>query len=299
MTLEHTPPVAQSGDSTLERVIHEVDSAPQNPEPSPVDELIKEEPVLYDAKAEQTYPFKLEDDENIYEVSHTFRGLPDQALIDHERNRALRIGRAAEVSGVSESKSNAFYADVQLWNELAVSIEGYGEGALPHNWKELVDDDDKATAVQTLLAFEIVQKKQKQRAAFKPLGQAQGDREIKTRAYFNGREVTQSHFMRPKTAEDIAAYRRLTGRVWFAEGDELGESESQIPPQLEEMAALYSRICAGRKGYSGEPPIHHKAIVMRHYLGGASVSKKKPSGSPKLSGGSSSSSMTPTEAPQA
>jgi hypothetical protein len=215
-------------------------------------------------------------------VSHIFGAITDKALLEHERNRALKIG-SAEVKGVTESKSNSFSADVLLWDELCIGVEGYGdpEESLPNNWKTLVDEEDKATAIQTLLACEAIRSTQaKQRAAFKPFGKKEQPGVVRLRAYFNGREVELEHYFRPKDGAAVTAWKELSSRIWFGQGEHLGESDTQIPPQLEDKAALYDRMASGHKGYSGRVPLHHKALAVSEFFGAETLQKKKSNGLP-------------------
>ncbi|MBD0370329.1 MAG: hypothetical protein ICV60_05800, partial [Pyrinomonadaceae bacterium] len=112
-------------------------------------------PTEFDASAQQRVPIKVEYEGEFYEVHHVFGPIDNEDLMAEYAKRCTTILRSGEVKGSVDRESDTFEADVWLWNKLAVGIEGMGdEEELPEDWKDRVEDEDKAYAIQQLLATE-------------------------------------------------------------------------------------------------------------------------------------------------
>lgn len=233
--------------------------------------------LLYDISAMQTFTFEATDDAGTYEFSHTFAPLAgrEDALVRFDSDRSIEYSQTGKDTEIVASSA---VASLRLWNELATAVTGYGEDdVLPPNWKEMVPEEDKVAAVRELLWAEIVivddDEKTSRLAGRRGWADTlSGEKTIRIRSNFSGREVITAVTFRPRTAADLMAYERIQGRIRLTRSGSL-----QIRPQLKAKGELFDRMLVSSIGYNSGIPLHHKALAITALFEATAETKKSNS----------------------
>jgi hypothetical protein len=236
-------------------------------------------PILYDADAEQRIPFSVEFDGEAYEPIYVLGPQTDAALIEYDKQMDRRL-RAADKkqSGrrdAMESEDSSVDAGAWLFSDRAVSVEGMGaEGEeLPADWKDRIDDSDKADIINTAyLAVGRVPLPVATPGKRLPWGhRSMGTARIPIRALFGGYQLDLVHErenLPPADMKDILGeFNSIRKQTWIVGGTHIGGAgEMIIPPKSQRLAALYDKLGYKATGYAGRVPMHHKAFVVSEDL---------------------------------
>lgn len=240
--------------------------------------------VLYDADAIQRIPLRVETDEGYGEVVHLVGPLDDEPIKAFDIRREVKLGQAEQKNAV-ETKSLTLDAATELYDELtATPPEGYGEEGeeTPENWKEIIGADEKQFVIEdVLLAAEVITNAATKKLKRIGWGAQRRPSSVQLRCYFSGEQLVTEHFPRePKpSAAAITEFNAIRSSVWLVQGTKLGKGDTQIPPKMARYAKLYDVVFdQGRaRGYKGRVPMHHKSVVIQHYMGGALEVQEKNS----------------------
>jgi hypothetical protein len=232
---------------------------------------MSEERVAYDADKEQRIEGSIVRGEKRYKVTHVLGPVTDEAIEAFDRARDQRI---RNLKGQSEVETSAFIAAVQLWDRLAVAVEGIGQPGEPPpaDWKQKIAAVDKAAAINDGLLLVAVFDEEVQDAEDDDLlgwdeaGSSPGVQTVKLRCLAGNVEIVTSHQLAPANAQNYAAYNRIMSRASLAQGRRLGQAETRIPAKAKALGALYDELHVGDLGYAGRIPLHHKVAVVTHYL---------------------------------
>jgi hypothetical protein len=231
--------------------------------------------VLYDADAVQRIPVKFESDEGFGEVVHIVGPCSDEAVIGYDMRREVKLGQAA-VKNAVETKSATTEGAIELYNEIATGVEGYGEPGEdpPSDWQDHIEPDEKQFVIEeALLACEAIAPTSNKKLTNIPWGAKRKPSSITVRCLFSGEQIDTEHFPRnPKpSADESSDYKAIQSSVWLVQGTKLGKSDTQIPPKMARLAKLYDRVFDEKKatGYRGRVPKHHKAAAIQQYMSSA------------------------------
>src|SRR6266404_1445949 len=200
----------ENSKSPLENVINENALAADTPSPiqAVIDALAT---ILYNADAKQRFTITIEDDSSTYDVVHEFGPIVDKTLFDFDARKDVRVAKAP-ARGVMATNTDNSDADVWLWNQLILGVEGYGDPAspMPPNWRDLVDAADKCKALEILLTAERTEVEVKEKAKFKPWGAKPTGSTVILRCYFDNDIVSTTHEAPSITALHTREYKKLT-----------------------------------------------------------------------------------------
>lgn len=247
---------------------------PEEDAKSPVQEVIDPTPapILYDADAEQSFTFEIEDDDARYEITQVFGALEDKVIAEYDRFREVAVEQDGKDT---EIKTNSVIADEYLFEKLCLNILGF-EGDKPENWKDLIAYDEKKIGIQKLLGHKIVTDKSQKVVKPRSWGEkVSTTNTLVLKAYFDGGIVeTKAHF-EDKKPGDIALYESLKSRVRLSDKG-VDESEIKIPASMKKKATLFDRLDPRVEGYAGRVPMHHKAaFITARYESTLSMIEKK------------------------
>lgn len=241
---------------------------------------------LYDSGATQRIPFLIETDAGLAEVFFRLGPQTDEVLIEHERQRNLRLVRAdiAETGGVQgvEAKARKVEASALLFDTVAVGAEGFGDSdELPDDWKDRIAKDDKADVIdQAYLAVEAVKPQVAQIQARVPWDYRSDTRTHTLHALFEGYQLELKHTLSKASAAQVDEYNSAMSQTYLVQGAMVMQGETLIPPRLKRLGRLYRQLHVSHEGYAGFPPLHHQAEAVMAHLGGAlKALKKKPNDS--------------------
>jgi hypothetical protein len=239
---------------------------------------------LYDAGATQRIPFLIETDDGLAEVFFHLGPQTDEALIEHERQRNLRLVKAdiAETGGVHgvEAKTRKVEANALLFDEVAVGAGGFGDSdVLPEGWKDFIEKKDKSDVIeQAYLAVEMVKPQVAQIQARVPWNYRSRTKTHTLRALFEGQQLDLKHTLNSASASQLDEFNSVMSQSYLVQGAMVMQGETLIPPRLKRLGKLYQQLHVSHEGYAGFPPLHHQAEAVMAHLGSVlEALKKKPS----------------------
>lgn len=217
-------------------------------------------PLVYDADADQRIKFDTFDGDD--QIVFVFQPITDGRYIEFAEKSRLKL-----VDGGENLLSDNSTALVELWNDVITDVEGI-EGEKPDNWRDEMDADrEKIPSITALLTV----------AAYTETKRSWGQRDdsVITEAYFNNKPVSQKHFLRKKSLEDVRAYRKFQKIPVGGKGKGLKAGDIIIPSYAGQKAALYDRMQTKEaEGYAGRVPVWHKIAVI-DYIFSAGITQKK------------------------
>lgn len=228
--------------------------------PLKAEESKAEEPVIYDADAEQQrVSFRTERKGRLYIVHHFFGPIKDDAVLEYERQRSQKLSDAeadeSDEQDATAVTSKGYQAALNYWNRWGARAEGYSGK---------VSDRDKVYAVNLLFGVEFEQL---------PFARADepcpdDDDENSTyilRCLFDGRECYPSATMRPATNNEIEEFESLQSRALLVQGTRFGQRDQRIPAKAKRLAELFDSMKVSAENYKRRVPLHHKAAyALRH-----------------------------------
>lgn len=235
----------------------------ESPENSSVNQKTSEETaILYDKNASQCVALDIENDEEKYEMTQVYSGLPDDVLIEYDRLREVFLESEGKTTDLN---TDSVAADEYLFEKLCIDVEGF-DGEKPEDWHELIDYDEKKYGINKLLGVKIVSSNKEKQTKKRSWGQQISLNTVELKARFDDKKIlsVKAHFDK-KTPADIAAYGVIKNRVSLIERG-LDESAIKIPASMKRKADLFDRIKPRTEGYVGEPPLHHKAAFITGFF---------------------------------
>jgi hypothetical protein len=259
----------QLGREKLEAAIAKVHGSDQQPADGG-------QAILYNSGAKQRIPFMIEFGGEMFEVAFVLDAQTDNALINYDRlcDRRFFAANQKETGerNAVESVDKSFDAAIWLFNDRAISAEGFGEPGeqLPNDWKDSIADADKAAVIdEAYLAAGVVPLPIATPGRVLPLnyGKNAPISTIHLRALFEGNELTLGHVMRPATADQVATYKAIQKERLIVQGTRLNKGETRIPPKARKLGALYDQLMESVTGYVNDHvPLHHKMVVAIEHL---------------------------------
>lgn len=218
--------------------------------------------VLYDKDAAQRVALNIEDDDAKYELIQVYSGLPDDVLTEYDRLREVFLESQGKNTDLN---TDSAAADEYLFEQLCVDVEGF-DGEKPEHWHDEIDYDEKKFGIGKLLGVKIISSDKEKQVKRRQWGQSVSSNTVEIKARFDDRKILslKAHFDK-KTPADIAAYAVIKNRVSLVERG-LDDSAIKIPASMKRKADLFDRISPRVEGYSGEPPLHHKAAFVTGFF---------------------------------
>jgi hypothetical protein len=231
--------------------------------------------MVYDATKQQRIPFMIEHTGESYEVAFVLDAQTDAALITYEKLLDRRFFAADQREtgerNAVESTDKGFDASVWLFNDRAVTAEGFAEeGELPDDWKDSIADDDKAAVIdEAYLAAAVVPLPIAKPGKRLPLSYRKESpvSTVNLKALYEGHELVLSHVLKPPTADQVARFKSIQKERLIVQGTHLGKGETRIPPKARKLGSLYDELKESATGYANDQvPLHHKMIVVTEHL---------------------------------
>lgn len=226
--------------------------------------------VLYDATRPQRIPLMVEHDGEMFQLAFTLDAQTDQSLIEYDRLCDRRLFQASKQEtgerNAVASTDETFGAAVWLFNDRALSAEGFDVDDLPENWKDSIADADKAAVIDdAYLAAQIVSAPIAKPGKKLPLGYRQQATmaTVHVRALFEGHELELAHQLKAPTADQLSRYKSIQKERILVQGTHLHSGETRIPPKFRKYGELYDQIKEHVTGYANDKvPLHHKVLVV-------------------------------------
>lgn len=248
-------------------------STPDTQHPNAKEEA---EPILYDPDKPQRIPFLMEHEGEQVVVTFELGPQTDAALIRYDKLLDQRYHQADRQEtgerNAMESTDNSLDAAVWLFNDRAITAEGFGDEGevLPDDWKDsVVKDDEKAAVIDSgYLAAQVIPLPIAKPGKRLPLNRNKtAPSTIRLKALFEGHELILTHEMGQPTAEQVARYKSIEKERWIVQGTHLNKGEIRVPAKAAKKAALYRELIVSTSGYaSGRVPLHHQVIVISQHL---------------------------------
>lgn len=217
----------------------------------------KEQPVIYNANAEQRFPFFIVENGAKYEGAHRFAPFTDERWIQHvnEMNIDIDLLGSTEVSADHAQK-----VITKLWRDLVIESENIEVEA--GDFRDYADyEGEILPSIQTYTAVTIKEPEES------PVGRRKVGAQnqiIFTEAYFNGAVCTQKHVLKTKSDEFSKKYSRIQRKEYKTEPAKTAKGKDRLffIPQDKAKAELYDEMFIDQEGFAGDVPIRFKALVI-------------------------------------
>ncbi|HLM61602.1 MAG TPA: hypothetical protein VK308_12425, partial [Pyrinomonadaceae bacterium] len=208
--------------------------------------------VLFDRNAQQkvylSFPYK----GRKVEVAHTLNFPSDERIIEYYKKRTVE--EKVSAAGIESSDEISGEA-VKLWDELAVSREGYAQNDRA-DWKEKTSITHKENAVDGLLSVigmfpEILD------SEF--IGVEDDEQTIiRIKSLFNAEYIFTEIIFNQPNAEQMRRYKKIRDSNVRREENAVIETTSL---NLADRAKLFDELVFDSVGYKNGVPINHKAVA--------------------------------------
>jgi hypothetical protein len=240
-----------------------------SPEPKEEQRVIVINPT-YDPLAKNRFEYTVTESGEKYDTAHVFDG---GKLTDERYLRWINeINAAGDDEEITESSRES---GAKLWDDIIAHVEGF-DGDFPDNWKELIPNSEKMTALTDLLAVAIVEPDVKT-GGKRRFGAANDFQFIKTEALMNGEPIQQTHTLTATTIELEKKYARIQAKRFKQEQTKglRRSAKIQYVPQDKRIAELYDEMAQSVSGFAGDvTPLRFKTTVI-HYVFAPTLDAKK------------------------
>ncbi|MCU0240521.1 MAG: hypothetical protein MUC29_13860 [Pyrinomonadaceae bacterium] len=204
--------------------------------------------IMFDANALQTLKVAIPFGDESIDGTITFQPLKDNDWLDYY----------SPIKASDDELANmkmALQRDENLWN----ALNPKGDFAI-QEWEDYLDIEDKQEILRKLTIVRIKSIKRT----------TNGNTEIVTECYFNGKPCDQTHILRKKMIEDSSKYKLIESKQFKTEagkglGDEVRVTE--VIPQDVAKAELYDDIHLQNFGFvDGNIPIRFKTLTIDNYF---------------------------------
>jgi hypothetical protein len=235
----------------------ELEAGPEEIEERPIDE-----PLLYDAEAQQRIPVLLPVEGGLCEVTliAVIRDL-------HMRRYATKVSQAMkEETEEAEQTAKAFDAFLELFDKISEDIEGFEEGTeKPDEWRDIFDPSHKSNILREwvfgvqFIEPQVTKKRPSWSANLKHVT-------TRMRVPFNGRFITTEHVLHKVNAKMYGEFASFLSNLTFRGSD----------AHMVRLAAWYDDLYVSNSGYkSSAIPLHHRsAVTMRHLMNQGAALRK-------------------------
>jgi hypothetical protein len=163
-------------------------------------------PLLYDAKASQTWKVELPTEKGTISGTITFKPFTNEFW--EEYNAPPEDVSDDELQNVQKGLTR----DVELWNKL----QPKGDFGI-ENWEDYFDLEEKQDLLRRISFARI--------KSVKRIGE--GKTEIQTECYFAGKPCSQIYILRAKTIEDSSKCRLLESKKYNEKGQPVNQDKEK------------------------------------------------------------------------
>ena len=231
----------------------------------------------YDANAAQVVFVDVDDDGQKFQVEHAFNPHSDEHFFQFAGKRETLL-KTNDANKKIRLKNKATEAYLWFWDLFCTAVAGYGDPdeAMPENWRDLVPEEDKISAVQGLFTAQIIPKKKKEDKKFLGWTRRQGA-EYKLDVLFDGDVIQVEHRLKAKDAELTSDWTELSGAVEFEPGQLLeSNDEMSIPASAREKVPFFDKLVESSTNYRGRVPAFIKLLIVNDYFAATGKTGKKP-----------------------